>query len=150
MEILIMSAQIVMHPSSMVIPRPPQRDDLDLVACRCGGQSRCTFCHGGGFVTSTVAEVLLLDQRRGERRDSGRRMTTNETVARDLARSLEARLNGTEAGSTFGDFILACRQLGIRDSDPLGSIEYGIAQIGTGRVITDRDEFGAVEIREAR
>lgn len=72
-------------------------------------------------------------------------LTTNRTIAQALRESL--RLRGAAAGQTFGDFIEACRALGIRDGDPLGSIEYGVAQMGTGRIVFEVNEDG-VEIRE--
>ncbi len=49
---------------------------------------------------------------------------------------------------TFGEFVKAARDLGIRDSDPLASIEYGISGTGTGYIRSERDDDGALEIRE--
>lgn len=54
------------------------------------------------------------------------------------------------AGLTFGDFVRACRSLGVADSDPLDSIEYGIAQMGSGVIAVERPSGIGVEIREVR
>lgn len=61
--------------------------------------------------------------------------------------SLNAR-RGVPAGQTVGDFIAALYQLGLSDSDPLSSVEYGIAQGGMGLLIREQDEHGNNEIRE--
>jgi hypothetical protein len=50
-------------------------------------------------------------------------------------------------GSTFGQFIEACRQLGITDDLPLASIEYGVARFGSSRIVVEVGEQG-IEVRE--
>lgn len=74
-------------------------------------------------------------------------VTTDRTLLRDLQRSLKAR--GFDAGTTFGDFVEAVKRAGIRDNDPLGSIEYGVSQTPTGRIVVDHTDDG-IEIREVR
>jgi len=74
-------------------------------------------------------------------------ITTNATIVGDLRRSLQLR--GACAGLTWGDFKDAVQSLGVTDRTPLASIEYGIAQLGTGRIEADYDdEPTSVEIRE--
>lgn len=59
-----------------------------------------------------------------------------------------APLRIVDAGFTVGDFLKALRELGIRDSDLLTSIEYGIAQAGTGELCVERDLAGAITVHE--
>ena len=75
-------------------------------------------------------------------------VTANTTIAADLQRSLRAR-GGVPAGMTWASFRAAMEQLGVRDDDYLGSIEYGVMQGGSGYLVRD-DENGLVEIRELR
>lgn len=63
-----------------------------------------------------------------------------------LVYSINAR-RGVPAGQTWGDFQIAMSQLGVRDSDVIGSIEYGIGIFNTGLLVRD-DEGGQIEIRE--
>mgnify|MGYP001606329850 FL=1 len=70
------------------------------------------------------------------------------TLREALVMSLNAR-RGVYAGQTWGDFQAAMLQLGMKDSDQLASIEYGIVQMGAGRLMRDDTEEG-VEIREVR
>lgn len=49
---------------------------------------------------------------------------------------------------TFGEFIKACRDIGIHDDDPLSMIEYGCSQLGSGFICKERDEDDGIEIRE--
>lgn len=60
---------------------------------------------------------------------------------RALKASLIDRGVAVQAGQTFGDFIEAARKLGFKDSDPLGSIEYGIKAYATGHVIRQDDDI---------
>lgn len=53
-----------------------------------------------------------------------------------------------DAGRTFGDFVRACYALGVRDTDPLDSIEYGVSKLGRGVIQAERVAGGAVEIGE--
>lgn len=66
-----------------------------------------------------------------------------------FAASMNAR-RGVPAGTTFGDLIAAARALGVTDSTPLASIEYGVSRYGNGRLTIDRDGAGVVELREGR
>lgn len=54
------------------------------------------------------------------------------------------------ANQTFGDFVAAAKELGVKDSDVLSSIEFGVSQYGSGLLQADRDDSGAVELREVR
>lgn len=74
-------------------------------------------------------------------------VTTNQTIAEDLRASLRAR--GVPAGTTLGDLIDALQSLGLRTSDPLGGIEYGMGQGGSGRIFAEWED-GCYVIREAR
>jgi hypothetical protein len=53
----------------------------------------------------------------------------------------------TTAGRTFGQFIEACRTLGVTDDMDLASIEYGCARFGSGRMVVEIGDSG-IEIRE--
>ena len=75
-------------------------------------------------------------------------ITTNETMRDDLTRSL-LRNGRAYAGFTWGEFQRAMEAFGVRSDDKLASIEFGISQMGSGWLTFDRDEDGAVEIREA-
>lgn len=73
-------------------------------------------------------------------------VTTNRSTRADLKASLIARGGAVPMGLTFGDFIHACRRLGIKDTDPLSGIEVGMGTNG-GYITRDPDAPG-VEIRE--
>ncbi len=73
--------------------------------------------------------------------------TTNDTIAADLRATLQQR-RGFYAGVTFGDFIAACKAAGMSTHTDLASIEFGIAQYGSGRIRVDFTDKGA-EVREA-
>lgn len=75
-------------------------------------------------------------------------ITTKERIAEDLRRSLQLR--GVDIGSTFGELLLALRRLGIRDADPIASIEVGIGQAPSGRIVAELDDAGAWEVKEAK
>ena len=51
------------------------------------------------------------------------------------------------AGHTFGSFVEACRKLGITDEMELASVEYGIAQLASGRLVAEVGPDG-IEVRE--
>lgn len=72
-------------------------------------------------------------------------VTTTHTVMRDLQASLRAQ---GYAGETVGSFLDALFAQGVQLSDPLASIEYGIAQGRSGQLVIERNEAGAWEIRE--
>ena len=78
-----------------------------------------------------------------------RHVTTDATLAYDLKRSLIATGRAKSAGRTFGEFIAACRALGIGDETPLAFIEYGVKQGGLGaiEVCPDEDPLG-IGVRE--
>ncbi len=78
-------------------------------------------------------------------REPERPVTTNDTILADLEKSLRAR-TGVPAGLTWGDFQHAMRLLGVKDSDTLSSIEFGISQYGTDHIV--REDHDGVEIRE--
>jgi hypothetical protein len=54
------------------------------------------------------------------------------------------------AGQTWADFKQAIERLGVTDSTVLGSIDFGNTKYGTGYVLVDEDESGAVAVREMR
>ena len=60
---------------------------------------------------------------------------------RDLKASLIDRGVAKPAGTTVGDFIAAIYALGFKDTDPLGSIEYGIKAYATGHVMRQDDDI---------
>lgn len=74
------------------------------------------------------------------------RVTTN--IAEDCRAIL--KLRGWPMGTTLNDFYLACIDAGMPPDAPLASIEVGISQFPTGRILVEQDEHGAYEIREAR
>jgi len=76
------------------------------------------------------------------------RGTTNATIVQDLKASILARA-GVPAGQTWGEFKEAMRHLGVSDDMPLASIEYGVSQVGNGRLVIDTEPHG-IEIREGR
>ena len=51
------------------------------------------------------------------------------------------------AGRTVGQFINALRALGLTDDMGLASIEYGVAQMGSGRLVAEIGDHG-IEVRE--
>lgn len=71
----------------------------------------------------------------------------NAGVRARVAASLRAQ-RGVPAGTTWGDFVAAMAALGVAQGDTISSLEYGISQVGSGRLVLDRDDSGAVEIRE--
>jgi hypothetical protein len=52
------------------------------------------------------------------------------------------------SGQTVGEFLQALQLLGVREDDALASIEFGVRRYGNRHVCAERNEFGAVEIRE--
>lgn len=74
-------------------------------------------------------------------------VTTADRVMADLRASLIAR--GQDAGTTWGDFKAAMQRLGVSDSAPLGGIEFGMGQSGSGRIVADEEDGGYV-VREIR
>ena len=64
-----------------------------------------------------------------------------------LVYSLNAR-RGVPAGRTWRDFQTAMAQLGVQDSDEISSIEYGVAQDGTGLLIREAERDGQINIKE--
>lgn len=77
------------------------------------------------------------------------RLTTDETLMRDLTASLAAR-TGVSAGVTWGEFKWAMARLGVRDDDRIASIEYGCSRLGGGGVIVRDDADDGIEIREKK
>jgi hypothetical protein len=69
--------------------------------------------------------------------------TTDETLTRDLRKSLAAR----KSIQTVGDFLNALMAHGVTLDTPLASIEFGIAHGGSGLLEIDHEETG-IEIRE--
>jgi hypothetical protein len=53
------------------------------------------------------------------------------------------------AGRTFGDFLKACRALGVTDDTDLRSLDFGNTEFGSGYLLAD-DIDGAVRLREMR
>jgi len=79
---------------------------------------------------------------------SGERITTPSRVTPDLRASLRDR--AISRGHTVRQFFAAVLSLpGVYLDSPLGSVEVGIAQYGSGRIFADRDEHGDLDIREA-
>lgn len=76
------------------------------------------------------------------------RVTTDDSVIDDLRASVNAR-QGVAAGSTFGEFLAACRRMGIRDEDKLASIEFGVSAYGNGWITRD-DDIDGISVREKR
>lgn len=66
---------------------------------------------------------------------------------RSLKASLIDRGVAKPAGTTWGDFQGAMRDLGVKDSDPLSSIEHGVAAMGSGYLVKE-DHGDGVEVRE--
>lgn len=65
--------------------------------------------------------------------------TTDETVAYALKRSLIASGHAKPCGTTWGEFKKAGDLL-LKDTDPLGFVEYGVKQGGMGYLTRDDDE----------
>lgn len=65
-----------------------------------------------------------------------------------ISQIVNADMRTAYANRTVGEFKRALELLGVKDSDPLASIEYGVSQYGSGYVRLERDEDGAIEIRE--
>jgi hypothetical protein len=70
------------------------------------------------------------------------------TLGNAITRAVTADLRTAYTNRTFGEFIKAARELGISDHDPLASIEYGVSGTGSGFIRMERDEDGAIEVRE--
>jgi hypothetical protein len=74
------------HLVLVATPRTTQRDDHDLVTCRCRGwNDTCPWCSGSGVVTRGVAESLGM---------ASATETNNLTIGADLRRSLMAVVRG--------------------------------------------------------
>lgn len=74
-------------------------------------------------------------------------MRTTSHIAWDLAAVLRTR--GAVAGNTWGSFKAAMEALGVKDDMLLASIEFGVAQDGTGRIVAEIDpDLGELEVRE--
>jgi hypothetical protein len=73
-------------------------------------------------------------------------LTTNDTTGRDLRASLSLR-HGVPTGNTWGAIKAAMTVLGVRDDDRIASIEYGVMQFGSGRIVRD-DAPDGIEIKE--
>lgn len=74
-------------------------------------------------------------------------------IGMQLGNAILHAVNGgrtVKAGLTVGDFIDALHQLGVRLTDPLSSIEFGVSRFGSGQLVAERDEHGGVEVREVR
>lgn len=69
-------------------------------------------------------------------------------LATAICKAVNADLRTAYTNRTFGEFVKAAHELGISDHDPLASVEYGVSQAGTGFIKMERDEDGAIEIRE--
>lgn len=73
-------------------------------------------------------------------------------IGLDLANAAYVAMHGLKGsvycGHTVGSLKRALDALQLRDDDILTSVELGVVQHGTGYIVADRDEFGAVEIRE--
>jgi hypothetical protein len=72
-----------------------------------------------------------------------RPVTTDETLTRDLRKSLAAR----KSIQTVGDFLNALMAHGVTLDTPLASIEFGIALTGNG-LLDIAYEDGVIDIRE--
>jgi len=72
-------------------------------------------------------------------------VTTDKTLRRDLINSLN--LVGVHAGTTWGHFVQAVEGYGVHRDTPLGSIEFGVMQGGSGRIRIE-EEDGQIEVRE--
>lgn len=66
-----------------------------------------------------------------------------------IAQIVNAPMRTAYANRTVGEFKRALELLGAKDDDPLASIEYGVSQYGSGYIRLERDEDGAIEVREA-
>lgn len=74
-------------------------------------------------------------------------MRTTSHIAWDLRAVLQQR--GAVAGNTWGSFKEAMAALGVKDDMLLASIEYGVAQDGSGRIVAEVDpDLGELEVRE--
>lgn len=67
-----------------------------------------------------------------------------------VVRRLRAALGSPYAGDTWGDFMRAMAEAGVRPNDVIGSIEFGVALRATGRLCIERDANDAIDVREAR
>ena len=73
-------------------------------------------------------------------------ITTDATLDRDLRASLALR-EGVPVGNTWASFKAAMAVLGVTDADRVASIEFGVSQLGTSRIVRD-DEPDGIVIRE--
>jgi hypothetical protein len=69
--------------------------------------------------------------------------------ARCIHRSLAARVALPNA-PTWGDLVRAVADLGVREDEPLAAIEWGVTSTGSGRLCVEREDDGAVVLRERR
>ncbi len=77
-----------------------------------------------------------------QRRAAGVKLAQADSVTmRQLKASLIDRGLAVPVGLTFGDFIAAARTLGFKDSDPLGSIEFGISASSMGHIMRQDDDI---------
>lgn len=78
--------------------------------------------------------------------------TAEEDLGIRLGNAMSHAINGPVSkayvGHTWAEFKAAVDALGVKDSDTLGSIEYGVSKFGVGFITKDVDEIGAIEIRE--
>lgn len=75
-------------------------------------------------------------------------ITTNARLADHLRRSLADRGCAIGSQPTWGSVKAAVEAAGVTDDTPFSSIEIGCAQTGSGVITVERDEFGAVDIKE--
>jgi hypothetical protein len=85
-----------------------------------------------------TARVVTLD---------GQRITTAADLMTDLRDSIRAR--GWDAGVTLAQFYDACLKAGATPQTPLRSIEYGVCQGGTGRIVIEFEDEG-IDVKEIR
>jgi hypothetical protein len=75
-------------------------------------------------------------------------VTEGLKVANAIAHVVYSPLRIAYTNTTWRDFKHAMQLLGVKDTDPLASIEYGVSADGVGAIKAERDEQGAIEIRE--
>lgn len=73
------------------------------------------------------------------------RITTDDTLTEDLRASLRER--GVVWDRTVAGLFAAISAFGYTPGDRLGSVEVGIAQHGSGRIIAESVD-GEIEVRE--
>jgi hypothetical protein len=91
------------------------------------------------FAREIVRNLRAIDERRAPLHA----VTTDETLTRDLRKSLAAR----KSIQTVGDFLNALMAHGVTLDTPLASIEFGIALTGNG-LLDIAYEDGVIDIRE--